>query len=205
MSHSDMKKKKKNKGGRPEGSKNKNPKPKATAQMVKGQIFIGLPPEENPFLKAIRENLKRTGGGRPRVFATPKVMLEAMELYVRWATNNPIQSQQLADGKLVTLPLRRPITLEGYCLFCGVTSGYLRDFRKTIAPKEPGFTAVMNTIEEYITGDLFEGAAAGQFNANLISKKLGLADSVNVNHGIQKDQVAGLFPFAKPKEIGDGN
>lgn len=132
-------------------------------------------------------------------FKTPGMMLEAMEEYVKWAMDNPLMTTQVAMGGLIEVPVRRPITIAGYCLFCGVVESYLRSFESQQKDRKPEFIAVIKTIKEFINDDLFSGAAAGQFNANLISKKLGLAESINMNHGIQPEQVAALFPFKRPE------
>lgn len=89
--------------------------------------------------------------------------------------------EKLADS-LVYLPTARPYTLGGLCIYLGVNTKYFNDFEKSLKDKpNEGFSEVICTIKDIIYTQKFEGACVGAFNANLISRELGIADATKVS------------------------
>lgn len=84
----------------------------------------------------------------------------------------------------VELPRMRPFTIHGLCIYLGVNTKYFNDFYDRRSKKDDqeskDFTEVITRIRETIYAQKFEGAAAGFFNANIISRDLGLADKKEV-------------------------
>lgn len=130
----------------------------------------------------------RSKHGRDTLFATPELMWEAACEYFKWCDDNPWvkHEQTRGNGKvneegefttnaLIQIPLGRPYTIHGLCLYLDCSVGYFKNF-KLNNPDKVDFLAVVYQIEQVIYKQKFEGAAIGAFNANIIARDLGLAD-----------------------------
>ncbi len=111
---------------------------------------------------------------------SPERLEQSAIEYFEWATENPITERKLATAggevQIVELPRARPFTLHAYCLFAGVSRRHFDN----LAHKDE-YKDVINWIKDVCYAQKFEGAAVGLFNANLISRDLGLADKQEVN------------------------
>jgi hypothetical protein len=151
-------------------------------------------PKNNQFWKL------RSRHGRNKLFASPKLMLKAAEEYFNWCDNNPwLKMEQLKKpyciekGKkkvwvtLAEIPTQRPYTLSGFGLYCHASESYIKNFQLSLEGKEDklskDFLAVISIIRETIDTQQLEGATVGAFNANIISRKLGLAEKQDVTSG----------------------
>jgi len=152
-----------------------------------------MAPKGNQFWKV------RTSHGRKRIFASAKIMWAAAQEYFEWCHNNPWykveqvkmpgKRYQNEKGKwmqpkqTVELPTARPYTLTGLCIFLNVNTRYFLDFKDSIEGKKEkryqDFSQVIMRIEEIIRTQKYEGAAVGAFNANIISRDLGLIDKID--------------------------
>src|SRR4249920_2872901 len=136
----------------------------------------------------------RSKHGRDKLFVTPQLMWEAACEYFQWCVDHPfykaenkIVSNGGNSGSSVELheePVKRPYTLEGLCLFLGCSVGYFRAFKCTSTDKE--FIAVIELIQQTVYEQQFSGASTGFFNANIISRALGLVDKQDVTSGGEK-------------------
>lgn len=155
-------------------------------------------PKGNQFWKL------RSKHGRDKLFATPKLLWEAACEYFQWVDENPfIESKPMvvSNGgnagssiEMAEIPVKRPYTLEGLCLYCHCTSSYFRTFKSTIKEENKDFLTVIHEIEETVANQQFSGAASGFFNANIIARKLGLRDQTDVNVTDNRKNVDELFP-----------
>lgn len=133
-------------------------------------------PKKNQFWKL------RSKHGREKLFQTPDLLWEAACEYFEWCDKNPwkkceaIKSGDFA-GKIVKVPTQRPFTLTGLLLYIGANEAYWRQFK---AAEHEDFSTVISAIESVIETQQLEGAAVGAFNANIISRKLGLTDKKDV-------------------------
>ncbi|WP_234733379.1 DNA-packaging protein [Tellurirhabdus bombi] len=151
-------------------------------------------PEGNQFWKI------RSKHGRDKLFATPDLLWEAAAEYFEWCDANPWVKVDFKgkDAERVQLPTSRPYTIEAFCLYCNTTSSWFREFRKN-APED--FLSVITRIEEIIRNQKYEGAVVGAYNANIISRDLGLSEkfeqtgSVTINVKRQRKE--------RPKHDGD--
>jgi hypothetical protein len=143
----------------------------------------------------------RSTNGRERIFAEPYMMKDSAIEYFQWMDENPLYKKEVkwseSMGRWVDtdVPVRRPYTIISFCLFIGVHSGFLNKFKrdckdkldndKTLTKEETerftDFLSVIQIIEESIYSQKFEGASAGFFNANIISRDLGLADKQHLS------------------------
>lgn len=133
-------------------------------------------PKGNQFWKL------RSKHGRDTLFATPELLWDAACEYFDWCDNNPwsvIKNKTKGKKKeKEESPTQRPYTLTGFLLYCGANTGYWSEFKSY---NHNDFSEVISRIETIIETQQFEGAAVGAFNANIISRKLGLSDKQEVS------------------------
>jgi hypothetical protein len=120
----------------------------------------------------------RSKHGRDTLFATPDMLWEAACEYFTWCDKNPWKKQEAIKsgdnaGTLISVPTQRPYTMSGLCIYLDCNQAYFRQFKERCGED---FSTVITRIEEIIETQQFEGAAVGAFNANIIARKLGLAD-----------------------------
>jgi hypothetical protein len=152
-------------------------------------------PKNNQFWKL------RSKHGRDKIFATPKLLWEAACEYFEWCENNPfieVKPMSVSHGmnagssiEMVEVPVKRPFTLHGLCLYLDCGLAYFRQFKST---SQQDFSTVLEQIEQTIYDQKFSGAAAGFFNANIIARDLGLKDTTDVNLNDSRKATADLFP-----------
>lgn len=116
--------------------------------------------------------------GRDKLFATPDLMWEAALEYFDWCDKHPWKQIKKKAGskngiEVEETPVQRPYTLSGLMLYFGASESYWRQF-KSQGHKE--FLTVTSRIDTIIETQQLEGAVVGTFNANIIARKLGLAD-----------------------------
>ena len=131
-------------------------------------------PKHNQFWR------NRTEHGREKLFATPELLQEAIHQYFNWVDGHPwyrneaVKSGDLA-GTIVKIPVARPYTLTGLCIYLGASENWWKEFRKNDNLSKD-FLAIITRTEEIIRTQKFEGAAVGAFNANIIARDLGMVD-----------------------------
>ena len=136
----------------------------------------------------------RKRSGRKRIFEDPADMEAAIEEYIQDCQDNPLYSTEQKKGNtvipkgykgkipdsLVDIPLSRPFTLAGLCVYMGTSRAYWNAFRSNLKPDESSidkdFLDVITRTEEMFYQQKFEGATIGKFNANIIARDLGLVD-----------------------------
>lgn len=132
-------------------------------------------PKGNQFWKA------RSSHGRKPIFENPEQLWEVCTEYFQWVEDNPLQEEKLFayQGKITreTANKMRAMTLDGLCLFLGISDQTWRDYRK-----REDFLGVITRAEQIIRVQKFEGAAADLLNANIIARDLGLADKKEHEH-----------------------
>lgn len=117
--------------------------------------------------------------GRPLEY-TPEEFLNVAFEYFQWATENPwykkeaIKGGDLA-GKIVDVPIDRPFTIHGLCIFAGIVIQTFENYAK-----REEFMEIVTRIRGIIYNQKFEGAAVGAYNSNIIARDLGLADKKEV-------------------------
>lgn len=137
------------------------------------------------FLKGNQFWKLRSEHGRDKLFASPELLWEAASEYFNWCDAHPwykveaVKSGDLA-GTLMKVPMVRPYTLTGFQLYVGSSPSFWRDFRSA---NHADFSSIIGQIENAMDTQKFEGAAVGAFNANIISRSLGLRDNVGLSDG----------------------
>ena len=149
--------------------------------------------EKIPFWKL------RSKHGRDTLFETADLLWEAACEYFQWCDENPWIKKDFKgkDATEVDIPTARPYTLTALCLYLDCSESYFREFRrqirlrkeegysddkegKKIAKKDEDFLTVISRIDRTVYSQKFEGAAVGAFNANIISRDLGLVDRKDI-------------------------
>lgn len=139
---------------------------------------MGLFPSGNQFWK------KRSKHGRDKLFASPELLMEAVEEYLEYVDGAPWMNKEAIKGgefagQIISIPTARPYTFSGLCLYLGCNRGYFNDFKKTCSAD---FSAVISRIEEIILTQQIEGALVGAFNPNLTARLNGITDKQSVDH-----------------------
>lgn len=159
-------------------------------------------PKKNQFWKL------RSKHGRDMLFASAGLLWEAATQYFEWCDRHPWEKVEQAKslgkpfvdkkGKVtfpdstVRMPTQRPYTLSGLCLYLCCNQGYFRTFKIQLPTGEEDFNTIITRIEETIYTQKFEGACVGAFNANIISRDLGLKEKTETEHSGTIRNVTGI-------------
>lgn len=94
-----------------------------------------------------------------------------------WNKKEAIKSGDLA-GELIDVPTSTPMSIESFCLYADIS---LRTFLNYETDKgNEDFIQVTTRVRGIIESQQFEGATVGAYNANIIARKLGLADKTDL-------------------------
>lgn len=143
-------------------------------------------PKGNQFWKL------RSKHGRDLLFATPQLLWDAATEYFEYTdTRKWVKKDWVGKDALeVERETDTPYTLTGLFLYLDCNVQYFKDFKERIKESEDeldkDFSTVISRIEQIIYTQKFEGAAVGAFNANIISRDLGLKDATDVTTGGEK-------------------
>lgn len=133
-------------------------------------------PEGNQFWKLRKKH------GRDKKYDTAEELWNEACEYFQWCDNHPLMKAEAVrggalSGQIIEVPIKRPYTLHGLCIFMGVNTKYFNDLTDELKEKpNKDFSEVITRIKEIIYCNKFEGAVAGFFNANIIARDLGLTD-----------------------------
>lgn len=119
----------------------------------------------------------RLKDGRDTIYK-PDELLEKSNEYFQWCVDNPLKEEQLFhyQGTVVKgeASKMRPFTLEGFCNFASISVNTFKNYESS-----KDFLTVTTRVRQVIENQQFEGAASGFLNANIIARKLGLADKTS--------------------------
>ena len=117
----------------------------------------------------------RSKHGRDKLFETPELLWEAaVEYFEHTDSRKWIKKDWVGkDAFQVERETETPYTISGLCLYLDCSRNWWNEFKNS---KHEGFLGVLTRIEQIIYTQKFEGASVGAFNANIISRDLGLAD-----------------------------
>lgn len=126
--------------------------------------------------------------GRPLKY-TPKQLAEKFVEYVNWEKEHPIRIkvtetstsvQGNTYGKESVEEKPRLVSIEGFCIWLGEARRWWDELDNPEAKHRDEFSGVKAKIREYCEKYQKEMASSGLFNANIISRLLGLADRQQV-------------------------
>ena len=135
--------------------------------------------------------------GKSRIFKTPEDLIDMFVKYVEHVNNNPLYKYEAIKsgdncGKLVSLPLQRVYTWEGFSVYCAIALITIRKHKqevlekisipdnKNVTENDFGYLSAYSIIENVIRCQNFEGAAAGIFNPQLIALHLNMKNDASV-------------------------
>jgi len=132
--------------------------------------------------------------GRPLKYK-PDEMLEKFQDYVSWAKGNPIsieknvvntttKGETYKSDSVETKP--RLISIKGFLVFLGAGSDWWQSLDREGAKRAEEFSRVKSFIRDYCESYQSEMASADIFNANIVSRLLGLADKKDITSGGEK-------------------
>lgn len=121
---------------------------------------------------------KRARHGR-KTKLTPETLVEEFLNYIEWIESNPLYKTELVKYKehheLVEVPVKRPYSTVGFCLYAGITfSTFL------VYEKNPDFVEATAYVRKTVESQQIEGASSGFFNANIVARLNGLVDKKEV-------------------------
>jgi hypothetical protein len=123
---------------------------------------------------------------------TPVALLELFEKYKTKVHENPRYNYQLAkDGSVVPVPLRVPLTMEGFRIFCYKEIGSIKHYFENTDNSYVEYLPICSHIREEIRSDQIEGGMVGQYNASITQRLNGLVDKQE-NTNLNKE--VPLFP-----------
>ena len=152
------------------------------------------PPKGNRFWE-LRDHSKAK---RPSKYKNPEDLWEECKKYFKYVDNNPMYETKafVVKGEVVQEKIPKPIpyTLAGLRLFLGINTDTWNSWRKN----RNDLMEVIEKAEQIIWQQKFAGAAADLFNANIISRELGLADKQDhtSSDGSVGTKVAVVLPAA---------
>lgn len=139
-------------------------------------------PKGNQFWKIRSEH------GRDLLFETPELLRAEIERYFNWSDGHPwhkVEAIKSGSGKLIKVPMARPYTLTGLCLFLNASESWWKNFRRNKGLSED-FLSIVDWAEDVIRTQKLEGAALGVFNSNIVARELGMADRIDTRK-VDKD------------------
>ncbi|AYE86723.1 terminase small subunit [Sulfitobacter sp. D7] len=114
--------------------------------------------------------------GRPRKIANSELLLQQFVAYAQHVEESPFYIDKIFRTKngFVRTKLRksRPMTISGLCLYLGISTQAWQHWRRN----RKDLQIAVEFISEAIFVHKYEGAAAGIFKANIISRELGSQD-----------------------------
>lgn len=116
---------------------------------------------------------------------TPEKLWELFTRYVEHERDNPMYKIEYVgkDGKEVHTPLQVPITFEGFECWLA-DEGIINDlghYSQNLDDRYSDYVPIITRIRNNCFAQNFKGASVGLFNANLIARKLGIADKKEID------------------------
>jgi hypothetical protein len=151
-------------------------------------------------------------------FDSPEEMWNVAVQYFEWCDTNPLyKTEQLKSPerapievtpgvhvpaeKVIDMPLKRAYSKVGFCVFAGIGDNYLRRMKLHSAGNtgadNDAWIDILNRIENVIFNQQYEGAAAGQLNANIVARGLGLTDKIDATNRNFDSEVKETFKIGE--------
>ena len=118
--------------------------------------------------------------GRPRNLDSPEQLYELFIKYKEDVKANP-RIKSVFGGKEFeerAEPLERPLTMEGFELFCWDEVGQVEQYFKNIDKRYEEFIPICSRIRKEIRRDQIEGGMVGQYNPSITQRLNGLKEQV---------------------------
>ena len=119
--------------------------------------------------------MKRSTHGRSPIFKNNEDLFDACMQYLKYSEDNPLMEEKVFCFKghvtRTEVSKLRALTLQGLCIFIGITRETWGQYRK-----KKDFSDICTTVEEIMYNQKLQGASADLLNASIIARHLGLKD-----------------------------
>lgn len=118
--------------------------------------------------------------GRPRNLDSPEQLYELFIRYKEDVKANP-RIKSVFGGKEFeerAEPLERPLTMEGFEIFCWDEVGQVEQYFKNIDKRYEEFIPICSRIRKEIRRDQIEGGMVGQYNPSITQRLNNLKEQV---------------------------
>ena len=108
---------------------------------------------------------------------TPEKLYELFEKYKTKVHENPRYKYELdRKGEIVPVPLRVPLTMEGFNVFCFNEVGFVEQYFENRDGRYQEYVGICSHIKKEIRNDQIEGGMVGQYNASITQRLNGLTE-----------------------------
>ncbi len=109
---------------------------------------------------------------------TPEKLFELFEGYKQEVKSNPRGKHVFVgkDGNSDTERLERPLTMEGFRVYCFKTEGCIKHYFDNTDNRYSEYSTVCSHIKDIIRTDQIEGGMVGQYNPSITQRLNGLTD-----------------------------
>ncbi|NBN88472.1 MAG: hypothetical protein EBV32_05235 [Proteobacteria bacterium] len=118
--------------------------------------------------------------GRPRNLNSPEQLYELFERYKVDVKANP-RIKSVFGGKEFeerAEPLERPLTMEGFEVFCWDIVGQVEQYFKNVDKRYSEFIPICSRIRKEIRNDQIEGGMVGQYNPSITQRLNNLKEQI---------------------------
>ena len=118
--------------------------------------------------------------GRPRNLNSPEQLYELFIRYKQDVKANP-RIKSVFGGKEFeerAEPLERPLTMEGFEVFCWDIVGEVEDYFKNRDKRYEEYTPICSRIRKEIREDQITGGMVGQYNASITQRLNNLTEQI---------------------------
>ena len=118
--------------------------------------------------------------GRPRNLNSPEQLYELFEKYKIDVKSNP-RIKSVFGGKEFeerAEPLERPLTMEGFEIFCWDEVGEVEQYFKNVDKRYSEYIPICSRIRKEIRRDQIEGGMVGQYNPSITQRLNGLKEQI---------------------------
>ena len=118
--------------------------------------------------------------GRPRNLDSPEQLYELFVRYKQDVKANP-RIKSVFGGKEFeerAEPLERPLTMEGFEVFCWDIVGQVEDYFKNRDKRYEEYTPICSRIRKEIREDQITGGMVGQYNASITQRLNNLKEQI---------------------------
>ena len=145
--------------------------------------------------------------GRPLKYQPDELLVKFQE-YITWAKEHPIpivrkvtntttKGDTYGSDSIERKP--RLLSISGFLVFIGAGSDWWQSLDRDGAKRADAFSRVKDFIREFCQSYQKEMASADIFNANIVSRLLGLADKKDITSGGDKLTIVVESPEQKEK------
>jgi hypothetical protein len=111
---------------------------------------------------------------------TPEQLFELFEQYQKEVKENPRKKHVFVgkDGSSENERLERPLTMEGFRVFCFKNQGCIKHYFDNTDNRYNEYSTICSHIKDLIRQDQIEGGMVGQYNPSITQRLNNLTDKV---------------------------